>query len=70
MWTPCYSVKQAGFLVPLVPGMYKKNHSTNPDTVMHLAQDCLAPLTNSTTGHYNSTGTHSTSLWLAFLNSV
>ena len=32
---------------------------------MPLMQDF--PLLNSTTGHYNSTGTHSTSLWLAFL---
>ena len=36
---------------------------------MPLTQVC-APLINSTTGHYNSTGTHSTSLWLAFLTSV
>ena len=33
-------------------------------------QGCLPPLINSTTGHYNSTGTHSTSLWSAFLTSV
>ena len=30
-------------------------------------QDCPQPLINSTTGHYSSTCTHSTSLWLAFL---
>ena len=34
---------------------------------MPLRQDCPQPLINSTTGHYNSTCTHSTSLWLAFL---
>ena len=36
---------------------------------MPLTQVC-PPLINSTTGHYNSTGMHSTSLWLAFLASV
>ena len=30
-------------------------------------QDCPQPLINSTTGHYSSTCTHNTSLWLAFL---
>ena len=30
-------------------------------------QGCLPPLIASTTEHYNSTGTHSTNLWSAFL---
>ena len=34
---------------------------------MPLIQGCLLSLTNSTTGHYNSTCIHSTSLWLVFL---
>ena len=33
-------------------------------------KDCPPPLIDSTTGHYNGTGTHSTSLSLAFLTSV
>ena len=33
-------------------------------------QDCPPPLIDSTTGHYNSTCTHRTSLWSAFLASV
>ena len=37
---------------------------------MPLMQDCLAQLIDSTTGHYNSPGTHSTSLYLALLASV
>ena len=37
---------------------------------MLLMQGSPAPLKNSTTGFYNSTGMHSTSLWLAFLASV
>ena len=37
---------------------------------MPLIQGCLPLLTNSTTGHYNSTCIHSTSLWLVFLASV
>ena len=37
------------------------------DAGMPVAQDCLLPLINSTTGHYNSTGTHGTSFWLSFL---
>ena len=37
---------------------------------MPLTQDSLPPLIKSTTEHYNSTGTHSTSFWLAFLASV
>ena len=32
-----------------------------------LAQDCLAPLIDSPSGHYTNTGTHSSSLWLSFL---
>ena len=42
----------------------------NVDTGIPLTQDCLAPLVDSPTGQYNSTGTHSTSLWLVFLTSV
>ena len=37
---------------------------------MPLTQDCLAQLIDSTTGPYNSPGTHSTSLYLALLASV
>ena len=66
MWTPRYSVKWTGFSVLLVPGSY----NDNGDTGMPLTQDCLAPLIDSTTGHYNNTVMHSTSLWLAFLDSV
>ena len=35
---------------------------------MPLAQDCPAPMIDSITGHYNSTGAHNTCtiLWLAF----
>lgn len=33
-------------------------------------QGCLPPLLGSLTGHHNSTGIHSTSLWLVFLASV
>ena len=36
---------------------------------MPLTQDCLTLLVDLTTGHYNR-GTHSTSLWLAFLTNV
>ena len=36
------------------------------DTGVSLAQDCPAPLIDSLTGHYNSTGTHSSSLWLVY----
>ena len=35
-----------------------------------LMQGCLPLVIDSTTGHYNSTGAHSTSLWLAFFASV
>ena len=37
---------------------------------MPLAQDCLAPVTDSSTGHYNNAGTDSSSLWLIFLASI
>ena len=47
-----------------------QNSLDNADTGMPLTQDCPAPLIDSTTGHYNSTGTHSTSLWLVFLTSI
>ena len=59
------SVKQTGFLVTLVPGLYKIHSRSHASTQRH-----LPPLNNSTTGHYNCTGMHSTSLWLAFLASV
>ena len=47
-----------------------RNSFNNMNTCMSPAQDCLAPLIDSTTGQYNSTVTHSTSLLLAFLNSI
>ena len=47
-----------------------QNSLDNADDCMPLMQGCPPPLNNSTTGHYNSTGTHSTSLWLAFLTSI
>ena len=40
------------------------------DAGMPLAQDCPAPLVDSKTGHIISSGTHSSSLWLAFLTSI
>ena len=42
----------------------------NADAGMLLAQDYPPLLIDSTTGHYNSAGTHSTSLWLVFLTSI
>jgi len=66
MWTPCYSVKQTVFSVPLVPGLYK----IHADASMPHAQDCPVPLIDSTTGHYNSSGMHNSSIWLAFLASI
>ena len=35
-----------------------QNLLNNADTRMPLTQDCLPLLVDSTTGHYNSTGTH------------
>ena len=59
--TPCYSVKQTGFSVPL----------DNEDADMALAQDCRVLLIDDqTTGYYNGTWTHSTNCWVAFLASV
>ena len=47
-----------------------QNSLDNADACMPLMQDWPVPLIDSPTGHYNNTGTHSTSLWLAFLTSV
>ena len=58
--TPCYSVKQTGFSVPL----------DNVDADMPLTQDCQIPLIDPTTGYYNGTCMRSTNLWVAFLTSV
>ena len=47
-----------------------QNSLNNVGGSMPLAQDCPAPMIDSITGHYNSTGTHNTctSLWLAFFD--
>ena len=58
--------KQTGFLVLLSTWTVQNSL----DNCMLLMQGCPAPLKNSTTGFYNSTGMHSTSFWLAFLASV
>ena len=50
------------FLVPSVRGLYWTMQ------ILALMEGCLPPLIDSTTGHYNSTATHSTSLWSAFLH--
>jgi len=42
----------------------------NADTHLPLTQGCPPRLTDSTTGHYNTIGSHSYSLWSAFLRSV
>ena len=42
----------------------------NAHTQMTLTQDCLPPLIESTTRHYNSTCMQNTNLWLVFLTSV
>ena len=47
-----------------------QNSLDNADTHLPLTQGCPPPLIDSTTGHYNSTGSHSTSLWSAFLVSI
>ena len=39
-----------------------QNSLDSADAGMPLAQDCPAPLIDSTTGHYDNTGTHSSSL--------
>ena len=46
------------------------NSLDNADACMPLTQDCPPSLIVSTTGHYNSTGTHNTSFWLPFPASV
>ena len=47
-----------------------QNSLDNVGARVPLTQDCPPSLIKSTTGHYNSTGTHSTSFWLAFPASV
>ena len=44
-----------------------QNSLDNADAGKPLAQDCPAPLVDSSTGHYTNTGTHSSRLWLSFL---
>ena len=44
-----------------------QNSLDNADAGRLLAQDCLAPLIDSPTGHITNTGTHSSSLWLSFV---
>ena len=68
MRTPRYSVKQDKLFGPSIIWTVQ-NSLNNVDAGMCLSQNCLAPLIDLTTGHYNSTGTYSTSLWLAFLAS-
>ena len=65
MWTPCYFVKWTDFFA-LASTWTVQNLLENADTGMPLAQDCSAPLIDSPTGHYTSTGTPSYSkgeLW-------
>ena len=47
-----------------------QNSLDNVGARVPLTQDCPPSLIKSTTGHYNSTGRHSTSFWLAFPASV
>ena len=47
-----------------------QNSLDNLDVHLPPMQGCLPPLIASTTEHYNSTGTHSTNLWSAFLTSI
>ena len=47
-----------------------QNSLQNADARKPLTQDCPPLLLDAMTGHHNSTGTHSTSLWLAFLASI
>ena len=42
----------------------------NTDVRMPLMEGCPPLLLDSTNGHHNSTGTHSASLWLAFLTNT
>ena len=65
---PGYSVKWTGSHLSSTQTV--QNSLDNADAYMPLTQDCPPLLIDSTTGHYNSTGMHSTSLWLAFLTSV
>ena len=65
-WIPHYSIKWTDFWVPVIPWT-AQNVLDNADTAMPLAQDCLALLNDSPTGHYTNTGMHSSSLWLSFL---
>ena len=69
MWTPHYSIKQTDFFVSSSTWTVQ-NSLSNADAGMPLTQDCPAPLIDLTTRNYNSTGTHSTSFWLGFLDSV
>ena len=46
------------------------NSLDNADFHLPLTQVCPPLLINSTTGHYNSIGSHSSSLWSAFLAST
>ena len=46
------------------------NSLNNADAHLPLMQVCPPQLTNSTTRHYYSIGSHSASLWPAFLTSV
>ena len=64
-----YSVKRTFFSGPSSTWTVQ-NLLNNVDACMHLTQDCLPPLVDSTTGHYNSHGPHNTSLWLVFLASI
>ena len=57
-----------GFSVPLIPRLYKIHWIMW--TLACLSHKIPAPLIDSTTGHYNSTGMYSTSLWLVFLTSI
>ena len=66
MRTPRYSIKADRFCGPTSTWTVQ-NSLNNADAGRPLAQDCLALLIDSPTGHYTNTGTHSPSLWLAFL---
>ena len=46
------------------------NSLDNADAHLPLMQVCQPQLTNSTTRHYYSIGSHSSSLWSAFLTSI
>ena len=71
METP-YSVKRTGDSIPLIPGLYKihsimrtgRLHASHARLFTTMAQVCKI------VHHGNSTGAHSTSLWLAFLISA